>query len=124
MFGHPKAHENDAHRAVYAGLDIVRAISTLSERVHARFGFEISVRVGIHRGLVYLDTAQDDVYGLGANFAARVCSIAAPGTVAVSEPIERVVRDTFELEANCLRRRSRASTVRSLTIAQSANATS
>jgi hypothetical protein len=45
-----------------------------------------SVRVGIHRGLVYLDTAQDDVYGLGANFAARVCSIAAPGTVAASSP--------------------------------------
>ncbi len=100
VFGHPKAHENDAHRAVYAGLDIVRAISTLSERVHGRFGFDISVRVGIHRGLVYLDTAQDDVYGLGANFAARVCSIAAPGSVAASQPIERVVHDTFEVVPN------------------------
>jgi len=100
VFGHPRAHENDAHRAVYAGLEIVRAISTLSARVRARFGFDISVRVGIHRGLVYLDTAQDDVYGLGANFAARVCSIAEPGTVAASEPIERVVGDTFELVAN------------------------
>jgi class 3 adenylate cyclase/tetratricopeptide (TPR) repeat protein len=100
VFGHPKAHENDAHRAVYAGLDIVKAIGALSGRVRARFGFDISVRVGIHRGLVYLDTAQDDVYGLGANFAARVCSIAAPGTVAASEPIERVVGDTFELVAN------------------------
>jgi class 3 adenylate cyclase/tetratricopeptide (TPR) repeat protein len=100
VFGHPKAHENDAHRAVYAGLDIVRAISALSGRVHARFGFDISVRVGIHRGLVYLDTAQDDVYGLGANVGARVCSIAASGTVAVSQPIERVVHDSFELVAN------------------------
>jgi class 3 adenylate cyclase/tetratricopeptide (TPR) repeat protein len=100
VFGHPKAHENDAHRAVYAGLDIVRAINSLSERVLARFGFEISVRVGIHRGLVYLDTAQDDVYGLGANVAARVCSIAGPGTVAVSQPIERVVCDAFEFVPN------------------------
>ncbi|MDT5115538.1 MAG: hypothetical protein QOE30_1277 [Mycobacterium sp.] len=100
VFGHPTAHENDAHRAVYAGLDIAKAISALSERVHARFGFDISVRVGIHRGLVYLDTAQDDVYGLGANFAARVCSIAEPGTVAVSQPIELVVRDSFELAPN------------------------
>ncbi len=100
VFGHPKAHENDAHRAVYAGLDIVRAINTLSERVHARFGFDVSVRVGIHRGLVYLDTAQDDVYGLGANFAARVCGIAEPGAVAVSQPIERVVHDSFELVPN------------------------
>ncbi len=100
VFGHPVAHENDAHRAVHAGLDIVKAINALSERVQARFGFDISVRVGIHRGLVYLDIAQDDVYGLGANIAARVCSIAAPGTVAVSEPIERVVHDSFELMAN------------------------
>jgi class 3 adenylate cyclase/tetratricopeptide (TPR) repeat protein len=100
VFGHPTAHENDAHRAVYAGFDIAAAISTLSARVRARFGFEISVRVGVHRGLVYLDTAQDDVYGLGANFAARVCSIAAAGTVAVSQPIERVVHDTFELAEN------------------------
>jgi len=100
VFGHPMAHENDAHRAVHAGLDIVRAISALSERVHARFGFAISVRVGIHRGLVYLDTVQDDIYGLGANVAARVCSIAGPGTVAVSQPVERVVHDSFEFVAN------------------------
>ncbi len=100
VFGHPIAHENDAHRAVFAGLEIVRAINALSERVNARFGFEISVRVGIHRGLVYLDIAQDDLYGLGANVAARVCSIAAPGTVAVSEPIEQVVHNSFELVAN------------------------
>ena len=98
VFGHPIAHENDAHRAVYAGLDITRAVAALSGKVRRQFGFDISVRVGVHRGLVYLDTAQDDVYGLGANFAARVCGAAEPGAVAVSEPIERVVRDTFELE--------------------------
>jgi class 3 adenylate cyclase/tetratricopeptide (TPR) repeat protein len=99
VFGHPKAHENDAHRAVYAGLDITREIAELSKHVQRRFGFDISVRVGIHRGLVYLDTAQDDVYGLGANLAARMCSLAEPDTVAVSAPIERLVRDTFDLEA-------------------------
>jgi class 3 adenylate cyclase/tetratricopeptide (TPR) repeat protein len=98
VFGHPKAHDNDVRRAVQAGLDITREVSALSERVLHRFGFDISVRVGIHRGLVYLDTAQDDVYGFGANLAARMCSLAEPGTVAVSETIERLVRDTFELE--------------------------
>ncbi|KWX67566.1 adenylate/guanylate cyclase domain-containing protein [Mycobacterium sp. NAZ190054] len=98
LFGHPKAHENDAHRAVYAGLDIVRAIAELSERVQRRFGFGISVRVGVHRGLVYLDTVHDDIYGLGANYAARVCSVADPGSVAVSEAIELVVRDTFHTD--------------------------
>ncbi|MGV0715611.1 adenylate/guanylate cyclase domain-containing protein [Mycolicibacterium sp. XJ662] len=97
VFGHPHAHEDDVRRAVQAGLDLTKAISHLSERVRRRFGFGIDVRVGIHRGLVYLDTAQDDVYGLAANLAARMCSIAEPGTVAVSDAVERLVRDAFEL---------------------------
>jgi len=65
VFGHPKAHENNARRAVAAGLDITRAVAQLSKRAQGRFGVTIDVRVGIHRGLVYLDTDQDDVYGCG-----------------------------------------------------------
>jgi class 3 adenylate cyclase len=97
VFGHPKAHENDVRRGVQTGLDITREVSALSERVRRRFGFDISVRVGIHRGLVYLDTAQDDVYGFGANLAARICSLAEPGTVDVSETIEQLAHDAFQL---------------------------
>jgi class 3 adenylate cyclase/tetratricopeptide (TPR) repeat protein len=98
VFGHPKAHENDVRRAVQAGLDITREVATLSERVRKRFGFDISVRVGVHRGLVYLDVAQDDVYGLGANLASRVSGLAPPGSVVVSDAIAPLVRDYFELE--------------------------
>jgi class 3 adenylate cyclase/tetratricopeptide (TPR) repeat protein len=98
IFGHPKAHENDVRRAVHAALDIARDVSTLSERLRSRFGFEISVRVGVHRGFVYLDTAQGDVYGSGANLAERTCSLAEPGTVVVSDAIERLVHDSFELQ--------------------------
>jgi class 3 adenylate cyclase len=99
FFGHPRAHEDDVQRAVQAGLDITRAISDLSERVHKRFGFEIDVRVGIHRGIVYLDVAQDDVYGLAANLAARICSVAEPGTLSVSEAVESLIAGRFDLEA-------------------------
>ncbi|MBI3228340.1 MAG: AAA family ATPase [Mycolicibacterium cosmeticum] len=99
FFGHPHAHEDDVRRAVQAGLDITREISALSSRVHRQFGFDINVRVGIHRGIVYLDTTRDDVWGLGANLAARICSLASPGTVAISDAIEPLVRDDFELEA-------------------------
>lgn len=99
VFGHPHAHEDDVRRAVLTGLDITREIAQLSQTVSRRFGFGIDVRVGIHHGLVYLDTAQDDVYGFAANLTARVCSIADPGTVAVSESVERLVRDRFELRA-------------------------
>jgi class 3 adenylate cyclase len=56
VFGHPKAHENDVRRAVAAGLDITRAVAQLSEQAQRTFGVAINVRVGIHRGLVYLDT--------------------------------------------------------------------
>lgn len=99
VFGHPRAHANDAHRAVRAGLDITREVIRLSDRVRARFGFAISVRVGIHRGLVYLDTERDDVYGLGANMASRVSGLAPPDGVVVSGAIERLIRDHFELES-------------------------
>jgi class 3 adenylate cyclase/tetratricopeptide (TPR) repeat protein len=98
VFGHPKAHENDVRRAVQAGLDITRDLAMLSERVQSRFGFDISVRVGVHRGLVYLDVAQDDVYGLGANLASRVSGLAPAGCVVVSGSTAPLVREHFDLE--------------------------
>lgn len=99
VFGHPIAHEDDARRAVLAGLEITRQVSRLSEQAKRRFGFDISVRVGVHRGLVYLDTAQDDVYGLAANLVARVSGLAPPGTVVVSNTVAPLIRDVFELQA-------------------------
>ncbi len=96
-FGHPVAHEDDARRAVQAGLDITRDVAALSERLQRRFGFAIQVRVGVHRGVVYLDLEQDDVYGLAANLAARVSGLAPPDGVVVSAAIERLVRKHFEL---------------------------
>ena len=98
VFGHPKAHENDVRRAVLAGLEITRAVERLSEQAKRRFGIEITVRVGVHRGLVYLDTAQGDVYGLAANLAARVSGLAPPGSVVVSDAVAPLIRDAFELQ--------------------------
>jgi class 3 adenylate cyclase len=98
VFGHPIAHENDVRRAVQAALEITREVARLSEQAKRRFGIEVDVRVGVHRGLVYLDTAQDDVYGLAANLAARVSSLAPPGAVVVSEAVEMLVGNDFELQ--------------------------
>ena len=98
VFGHPQAHEDDVRRAVTAGLGITREVARLSEQAKRRFGIEITVRVGVHRGLVYLDTAQDDVYGLAANLAARVSGLAPPGTVVISDAVAPLIRSTFELE--------------------------
>lgn len=99
VFGHPKAHEDDLRRAIAAGLDITRAVAQLSEQASRKFGAPINVRVGIHRGLVYLDTDQDDVYGFAANLTARISGLAEPGTVAVSDAVAPLVRDAFELSA-------------------------
>jgi class 3 adenylate cyclase/tetratricopeptide (TPR) repeat protein len=99
VFGHPTAHEDDVRRAVAAGLEITREVTQLSEAAQRRFGIEIQVRVGVHRGLVYLDTAQDDVYGLAANLAARVSGLAPPGSVVVSEAVSPLIDRVFELEA-------------------------
>ena len=98
VFGHPKAHENDVRRAVLAGLEYPR-VERLSEQAKRRFGIEITVRVGVHRGLVYLDTAQDDVYGLAANLAARVSGLAPPGTLVVSDAVAPLVQDSVELQS-------------------------
>src|SRR5258705_2164733 len=99
VFGHPIAHEDDVRRAVHAGLEITREVARLSDQARRRFGIEINVRVGVHRGLVYLDTAQDDVYGLAANLAARVSGLAPPGAVVVSATVEALIRNHFELDA-------------------------
>jgi class 3 adenylate cyclase len=98
VFGHPIAHEDDVRRAVQAGLEITREVARLSDQSRRRFGIEINVRVGVHRGLVYLDTAQDEVYGLAANLAARVSGLAPPGAVVVSDAVEALIRNTFELQ--------------------------
>jgi class 3 adenylate cyclase/tetratricopeptide (TPR) repeat protein len=97
VFGYPQAHENDVQRAVAAALEITRAVTALSELARRRFGVDLGVRVGVHRGVVYFDTVNRDVFGLGANLASRVSSLAPPNTVVVSAAIASLVRDEFDL---------------------------
>ena len=99
VFGYPVAHEDDVHRAVQAGLEITRTVARLAEQARRRFGLDIAVRVGVHRGLVYLDTTHGDVYGLTANLAARVSGLAPAGTLVVSDAVEQLIRNTFDLQA-------------------------
>ncbi len=97
VFGYPQAHEDDARRAVWAGLEISHQVARLGEQLRRRVGSQLAARVGIHRGLVYLDTGQDDVYGLGANLAARVAGLAPPGAVVVSDVVAPLLQGAFEL---------------------------
>src|SRR4029450_5741322 len=51
-FGYPQAHEDDAQRAVRAGLGMVEALGQLNACLTQERGFRLAIRVGIHTGLV------------------------------------------------------------------------
>jgi class 3 adenylate cyclase/tetratricopeptide (TPR) repeat protein len=93
VFGYPTAHEDDALRAVKAGLAIHRELAIASEEVHEQVGAHLTARIGVHRGLTYLERDTDELYGLAVNIAARVQEAAAPGTVAITEEVRRLVGD-------------------------------
>jgi class 3 adenylate cyclase/tetratricopeptide (TPR) repeat protein len=99
VFGVPTPHENDAERAVRAALYLMRDLEALSDEIEPVAGERLDARAGVHRGLVYLDIEDDEIYGLAANVAARLQALAAPGTVVISEAVHQVVGALFETVA-------------------------
>ena len=95
VFGYPTAHEDDALRAVKAGLAIHRALASVSEEVRGRSGEDLAARIGVHRGLTYLERETEELYGLAVNIAARVQEAAAPGTVAITDEVRALVGDAI-----------------------------
>jgi class 3 adenylate cyclase len=98
-FGYPQAHEDDAERAVRAGLELVGAVGGL--KTHA----PLQTRVGIATGLVVVG----DLIGSGAsqeqvivgetpNLAARLQGVAEPNAVVVAETTRKLVGNLFELD--------------------------
>jgi class 3 adenylate cyclase len=97
-FGYPAAHEDDAERAVRAGLALVDAVATLSAPER------LQVRIGAATGMVVVgdlvgpgEGQEHDVVGETPNFAARLQSIAEPNTVVVAEATRRLIGSLFEL---------------------------
>ena len=101
VFGAPVAHEDDAERAVRAGLRIVQAIEELNE---GRPGLELQVRIGVNTGeaVVVLgarpERGEGIVTGDVVNTASRLQGIAPVGGVAVGEPTYRATREVFDYE--------------------------
>jgi predicted ATPase/class 3 adenylate cyclase len=89
-FGYPQAHEDDAQRAVRAGLGILEAMAQLNTRVEGERGVHLAVRLGIHTGLVVVGevgggTRQEQLaLGETPNLAARLQGMAAPNTLVIS----------------------------------------
>src|SRR3954468_21321345 len=61
FFGAPAAHEDDAERAVRAGLEMQTAVRAHAQAVRKQYGVELQTRVGINTGLAVLDIVGDQV---------------------------------------------------------------
>ena len=99
FFGYPQAHEDDAERAVRAGLQLVAAVAGLRTRA------SLQTRVGIATGLVVVGEIADaggpqerGIIGETPNLAARLQSIAEPNQVIIAESTRRLLGNLFELE--------------------------
>jgi class 3 adenylate cyclase/tetratricopeptide (TPR) repeat protein len=85
-FGLPVATEGSTAQCVRAALEIQNAVQSL----------EVEIRIGITTGDV---AVRDNLpHGVPVHFAARLQSIARPGTVVVSEATRSLVKDRFDFE--------------------------
>jgi class 3 adenylate cyclase/tetratricopeptide (TPR) repeat protein len=99
-FGYPQAHEDDAERAVRAGLELVKTIGKLNTAV----GEPLNARIGIATGLVVVgdligsgESQERGIAGETPNLAARLQERAEAGAVVLSDATRRLLGDLFEL---------------------------
>ncbi|WP_246668355.1 MULTISPECIES: adenylate/guanylate cyclase domain-containing protein [Bradyrhizobium] len=98
-FGYPQAHEDDAERAVRAGLEAIAAVGAL------KFSVPLQARVGIATGLVVVgdligsgEAQERGIIGETPNLAARLQAMAEPNAVIVAENTRRLLGNLFELK--------------------------
>ena len=98
-FGYPRAHEDDAERAVRAGLAVIDTVGQLATAE------QLNVRLGIASGLVVVGdligagSAQErGVVGETPNLSARLQTLAQPGTLVIAESTRRQIGGLFEIE--------------------------
>jgi class 3 adenylate cyclase/tetratricopeptide (TPR) repeat protein len=102
LFGAPIAHEDDPQRAIWAALAIRDAMVGYNAELRER-GIELPARIGINTGPVVAGAVGNDLkmdytaIGDTTNLAARLESLAAPGTVLISDETERLARGFFRV---------------------------
>jgi class 3 adenylate cyclase len=103
-FGYPRAHEDDAPRAVRAGLGMVEALGQLNPRLAQERGVHLAVRLGVHTGLVVVGEIgggaklEQLAFGGTPNVAARLQGLAAPNTVVISAATYRPLEEFFSCQ--------------------------
>jgi class 3 adenylate cyclase/tetratricopeptide (TPR) repeat protein len=104
VFGLQRSYEDDAERAVRAGMAMTAATAELSTEIERRFGVVPRVRVGIDTGEVVVSTlgerAGHEFVAVGptVNRAARLQAAAPEGRVLVSTETYRQVRRAFNMQ--------------------------
>jgi class 3 adenylate cyclase/tetratricopeptide (TPR) repeat protein len=100
VFGVPVIREDDAERALRAGLELGRRLTVLNAELQERHGLSLAVRIGINTGEVVAPrrTGSGDelVTGDPVNVASRLEQAAEPGTILVGERTYLATRDAFE----------------------------
>jgi len=103
-FGYPRAHEDDAQRAVRSALGLLDAMHTLNARLERTRHLRLSVRIGIHTGPAVVGDmgsgGRHEQLALGEtpNLAGRLQSVAGPDTVAISDTTHRLVQGYFSCD--------------------------
>jgi class 3 adenylate cyclase len=95
VFGLPTAHEDDALRAVRAGIEMQERLQALNEAS----SIPLAARIGITTGEVLVPGDGTPIIGDAMNTASRLQSGAEPGRVLIGEPTWRLVRDAVSAEA-------------------------
>jgi class 3 adenylate cyclase/predicted ATPase len=105
-FGYPRAHEDDAQRAVHAGLGILQELVPLNAHLRDLLDISLQVRIGLHTGVVVAGEmgagetrSQFDIVGEMPHIAARLESIAPPGSVVISDATRDLIDGYFEIES-------------------------
>lgn len=100
-FGYPRAHEDDAYRAVCTGLEVVEEMRRLNKRLEGEKHVKLTMRVGIHTSMVVMqavdrgDKREQLVSGDTPHIVAQLPGLAAPDTVVVSSSTLRLVENRF-----------------------------
>ena len=104
FFGAPIAHEDDAKRAILAGLKIVKDIQPFKDRLNQKYNLDFDVRVGINTGLVVVGGVGSDLFmeytalGDAINIASRMEESAEPGTIQIGEDTYKQAAGYFDFE--------------------------
>jgi hypothetical protein len=98
-FGYPHAHEDDAERAVRAGLELVAAVGGLKTQAPLQTRGGIATGVVVVGDLIGSGASQEQaIVGETPNLAARLQGIAEPNTVVIAEGTRKLLGNLFELE--------------------------